>query len=144
MDAKGEDIDISLLLNFTFFRLFPDQPPGILHMFSFGVDSADGHAQNHLAIEFGVGEIDFARLIEGIHQGHVFLIAAIIAEADKVQGRHADQLKVVIFKDPGGKFLGDFYVLFHMVTQTLKAIMTQDKPELDGPETASKEICQSR
>jgi hypothetical protein len=56
-------------------------------MFLFGVGLPDTHSQNHLSVQFCMGEIGFSGGIHHIHQFHIEIIAGFVSEADHVKQR---------------------------------------------------------
>src|SRR5258708_1558022 len=79
-------------------------------------------------------EEEIAAAIQTLHDGLVRLVAALVTEADQVQGRGCGKFKARVITHPLGELLRQLHVLPNVVLQTLDAIMADHEPQLQRAE----------
>src|SRR5690349_21423809 len=101
-------------------------------------DSAERHAQRELFIELRVREEHVAGAVQAIEDALVDVVAAAMAEADKIERRIDDQIEVRVLSHPLGELLRDLHMVANVPLQAVDAIVADDEPELERAEAPAQ------
>ena len=115
-----------------------DQIPRTHDVAEFRLRLTDTQAEREFSVQHSVSEIDVAGSIEPLQNLAIDLVAAAMAEADKVQRRRGCQFKICRLCHPALESLGKVHVFTDVVLQPLDAVIANDKPQLQRAKTPAE------
>ena len=100
------------------------------------IGAADGHPQEHHAVNLGVCEIQLPAVIDPLQQALVEVVRVEVTKADEIEGHREAQLEIGMGGHPARKLHRQRHMTAHQGLQALKSEPPQDEPQLERPKSS--------